>query len=439
MGAPPSLATCSHFPARFVGWTTPLGEVVSAPALEGSVDRCAGCAFLSTSERSRRFAIRCLPLLIDEIRAPRRRLSVTRFNEETSGPETTCAATVRKFLTEIQDLLATAIVVSIRRARDLADAIEARWDSARARWPRAPASVFFRHRGAGRDDRIVRRVSRGATSLTCNTFASAALLCRFWESVSAPHLSDSRSTRMGLRAPCSTRPPDLGVTFLDTADVPTRRRPHHRGAHWRRSPAGGYKGKRGDHIVASKCFLPMGRNRWDMGNSRRHIMDAIDASLRRLQTDFIDLYQLHFDDPGVPLDETISALDDLVRAGKVRYIGCSNFLAYRLARALGRSEALGPACFVPCKLRHNLLFREARARAVPALPRRGHRGDPVQPDRRWPALGQARPVEAARRGDALHARQRGRDVPRPLLARQRVRHLGRRSREDRVQRRGIPP
>jgi aryl-alcohol dehydrogenase-like predicted oxidoreductase len=139
---------------------------------------------------------------------------------------------------------------------------------------------------------------------------------------------------------------ELGVTFLDTADVyplggdlATVGRTEEIVGSW-------LKGRRSDYIVATKCFGPTGRNRWDMGNSRRHIMDAIDASLRRLQTDFVDLYQLHFDDPGVPLDETLGALDDLVRVGKVRYIGCSNFLAYRLARALGRSEVKGSARFV---------------------------------------------------------------------------------------------
>jgi aryl-alcohol dehydrogenase (NADP+) len=102
-----------------------------------------------------------------------------------------------------------------------------------------------------------------------------------------------------------------------------------------------------------------------MGNSRRHIMDAIDASLRRLGTDFVDLYQLHFDDPGTPLDETLQAMDDLVRVGKVRYVGCSNFLAYRLARAIGRSETLGLARFDSVQPRYNLLFREFERELLP--------------------------------------------------------------------------
>jgi aryl-alcohol dehydrogenase (NADP+) len=156
-----------------------------------------------------------------------------------------------------------------------------------------------------------------------------------------------------------------GVTFFDTADV---------------YPLGGgvdltgvteeiigrwLKGKRHEFVVATKCFGRTGLQAWDVGNSRRHIMDAIDASLRRLGTDYVDLYQLHQDDPETPLDETLRALDDLVRSGKVRYIGCSNFLAYRLARAIGRSEALGLARFESVQPRYNLLFREFERELFP--------------------------------------------------------------------------
>src|SRR5436305_4288813 len=106
-----------------------------------------------------------------------------------------------------------------------------------------------------------------------------------------------------------------GVTFIDTADayplgggLDTAGRTEEIVGRW-------LSGKRDDYVVATKCFAPMGRNPWQMGNSRRHIMDSIDASLRRLQTDYIDLYQLHFDDPGVPIDESLGALDHLVHAG----------------------------------------------------------------------------------------------------------------------------
>jgi len=156
-----------------------------------------------------------------------------------------------------------------------------------------------------------------------------------------------------------------GVTFLDTADA---------------YPLGGgvdlagtteeivgrwLKDKRHQFVLATKVYGRTGPQAWDFGNSRRHIMDAIDASLRRLGTHYIDLYQLHQEDPETPVDETLVALDDLVRAGKVRYIGCSNFLAYRLARAIGRSETLGLARFDSVQPRYNLLFREFERELFP--------------------------------------------------------------------------
>jgi aryl-alcohol dehydrogenase (NADP+) len=118
------------------------------------------------------------------------------------------------------------------------------------------------------------------------------------------------------------------------------------------------KGRRQEFVLATKCYGRTGPQAWDVGNSRRHIMDAVDASLRKLGTDYIDLYQLHQDDPETPIDETLRALDDLVKSGKVRYIGCSNFLAYRLASALGRSDVLGLARFDSVQPRYNLLFRQ---------------------------------------------------------------------------------
>lgn len=117
-------------------------------------------------------------------------------------------------------------------------------------------------------------------------------------------------------------------------------------------------GRRNNFIVATKCFATMGPNPWDRGTSRRHILEAVDNSLRRLRTDWIDLYQLHNYDPEVPLDETLEAMDSLVRSGKVRYIGCSNWLAFRLARAIGRSEARGWARFDSVQPRYSLVFRQ---------------------------------------------------------------------------------
>jgi aryl-alcohol dehydrogenase-like predicted oxidoreductase len=156
-----------------------------------------------------------------------------------------------------------------------------------------------------------------------------------------------------------------GIDFLDTADayplggeLDTKGRTEEILGRW-------LKGKRDRFIVATKCFGQTGPAPFDGGNSRKHIMSAVDASLRRLQTDYIDLYQLHNYDPLTPIDESLSALDDLVHAGKVRYIGCSNFLTYRLVRAIGRSETLGLARFDSVQPRYNLLFRQIEREMLP--------------------------------------------------------------------------
>lgn len=158
---------------------------------------------------------------------------------------------------------------------------------------------------------------------------------------------------------------DAGVNFIDTADV---------------YPLGGteqlvgrteeivgkwLKGKRERYILATKAVGKVGPSPWDQGASRKHLLDAIDASLRRLGTDYVDLYQLHSDDAQTPLDETLEALDTIVRQGKARYIGVSNFLAYRLARALGRADVLRVARFVSVQPRYNLLFRQIERELLP--------------------------------------------------------------------------
>lgn len=161
------------------------------------------------------------------------------------------------------------------------------------------------------------------------------------------------------------RASDGGITFFDTADVyplggtgETVGRTEEIVGSW-------LKGKRERFILATKCFGRSGPARWDQGNSRKHILDAVDASLRRLQTDYIDLYQLHGPDPETPIDETMRALEDVVRSGKVRYVGCSNFLAYQIARAVGRSEALGIVRFDSVQPRYNMLFREIERELLP--------------------------------------------------------------------------
>lgn len=170
-----------------------------------------------------------------------------------------------------------------------------------------------------------------------------------------------------------------GINFLDTADVyplggnlETAGRTEEIVGRW-------LKGKRSRFILATKAVGKMGPAQWDQGASRKHLLDAIDASLRRLQTDYVDLYQLHSDDARTPLDETLEALDVLVRAGKVRYLGVSNFLAYRLARALGRSDLLRLARFVSVQPRYSLLFREIERELLPLAQEEGLAVIPYNP------------------------------------------------------------
>jgi len=156
-----------------------------------------------------------------------------------------------------------------------------------------------------------------------------------------------------------------GITFLDAADVypvgggfQTAGRTEEIVGRW-------LEGRRHEFIVATKCGGAMSERPWDRGTSRKHVLDAIDASLRRLRTDYVDLYQLHHPDPETPIDESLRALDDVVRAGKARYVGCSNFPAYQLARALGRERAAGGGRFDTVQPRYNLLFRQIERDLLP--------------------------------------------------------------------------
>jgi aryl-alcohol dehydrogenase-like predicted oxidoreductase len=162
-----------------------------------------------------------------------------------------------------------------------------------------------------------------------------------------------------------------GITFLDTADVypiggtlETNGRTEEILGRW-------LAGRRHDFILATKCFGAMSARPWDRGSSRKHVLDAIDASLERLQTDYVDLYQLHMFDEETPIDETLRALEHVVQSGRARYVGCSNFLAYQVARALGRSEALGVSRFDSVQPRYNLLFREMERELFPLCRQEG--------------------------------------------------------------------
>jgi 1-deoxyxylulose-5-phosphate synthase len=152
---------------------------------------------------------------------------------------------------------------------------------------------------------------------------------------------------------------DGGINFIDTADVYPSDGSHTNGLGMTEEIIGKWlKPRRDEFVLATKAGYPTGAAPWQCGNSRKHLLEAVEGSLRRLQTDYIDLYQLHKPDRSTPIDETLSALDDLVRSGKVRYVGCSNFYAYEVARALGRSELRGWERFSSVQPRYNLLFRE---------------------------------------------------------------------------------
>jgi 1-deoxyxylulose-5-phosphate synthase len=158
---------------------------------------------------------------------------------------------------------------------------------------------------------------------------------------------------------------DAGVTFIDTADVYPLGGDETQAGRTEEIVGRWLKGKRSRFIVATKACGKVGPSPWDQGASRKHLLDAIDASLLRLNTDYVDLYQLHHDDPRTPLDETLEALDIIVRSGKARYVGVSNFLAYRLARALGRADVLRVVRPISVQPRYNLLFRQIERELLP--------------------------------------------------------------------------
>ncbi|HEY5273004.1 MAG TPA: aldo/keto reductase [Acidimicrobiales bacterium] len=156
-----------------------------------------------------------------------------------------------------------------------------------------------------------------------------------------------------------------GIDFIDSSDVYPLGGGLETQGRTEEILGGWLVGKRDRFVVATKCFGRTGPAAFDQGNSRKHILSAVDASLRRLQTDYIDLYQLHGYDPVTPIEETLGALDDLVQQGKVRYIGCSNFLTYQLVRAIGRSETHGLARFDSVQPRYNLIFRQIEREMLP--------------------------------------------------------------------------
>jgi aryl-alcohol dehydrogenase-like predicted oxidoreductase len=158
---------------------------------------------------------------------------------------------------------------------------------------------------------------------------------------------------------------DSGITFFDTADR------YGKGGLSEEYLGKALGGRRKDVVLATKFGNPMGDVRCATGASRRHIIQAVEASLKRLGTDWIDLYQIHRPNPQTPIEETLEALNDLVQAGKVRYIGCSNFAAWQLVDAHWTARSRNLATFISAQNRYSLLDRSLEREVVPAAVRHG--------------------------------------------------------------------
>jgi aryl-alcohol dehydrogenase-like predicted oxidoreductase len=158
---------------------------------------------------------------------------------------------------------------------------------------------------------------------------------------------------------------DMGITFFDTADVYGGRGKSEEYL----GPA--LKPHRRNVVIATKSASPMGEGPYWAGASRKYLMDAVDDCLRRLDTDYIDLYQMHRWDDRTPIEETLRALEDMVRAGKVRYIGCSNYTGWQVVEAawVAKTEHLTP--FISAQNQYNLLERNIERELVPACRKYG--------------------------------------------------------------------
>lgn len=153
---------------------------------------------------------------------------------------------------------------------------------------------------------------------------------------------------------------DAGINFIDTADI-------YGGGRSETLLGETLKGRRRDVVLATKFSARVGAGPNQVGQSRLHLMDALEQSLTRLATDHIDLYQIHNFDPFTPIDMMLRALDDVVRQGKVRYIGCSNLAAWQLMKALGISERERLAPFVSIQSYYSLAGRDVESELVPAI------------------------------------------------------------------------
>ena len=166
-------------------------------------------------------------------------------------------------------------------------------------------------------------------------------------------------------------------------------------------------GRREDAVIATKVSSRIAEGPNQSGNSRKHIFDQVDASLRKLRTDYIDLYQIHWWDPNVPIEETLRALDDLIRVGKVRYAGCSNFAAWQVCESVWTARTLGINGFVSVQPRYSMLYRQPEAELLPFCEKYGVGVLPYYPLENGFLTGKYRRGEPAPAGTRLAANDRG--------------------------------
>jgi aryl-alcohol dehydrogenase-like predicted oxidoreductase len=189
---------------------------------------------------------------------------------------------------------------------------------------------------------------------------------------------------------------DAGINFFDTADMYSLGASEEvLGRALKDFGAG-----REQFVIATKVFYPMGDGPNDRGLSRKHIMAAIDASLRRLGTDYVDLYQIHRFDPETPIEETLEALHDVVRAGKARYLGASSMAAWQFAKLLFTADANGWTRFVTMQNHYNLMYREEEREMIPLCLDQGIGVVPWSPLARGLLAGKGRPKTVRAETDA---------------------------------------
>jgi aryl-alcohol dehydrogenase (NADP+) len=200
----------------------------------------------------------------------------------------------------------------------------------------------------------VETVSLGRTGLQVSRLALGCM--SYGSSTWRPWVLDEEASR-----PFIKRALELGITFFDTANMYSLGRSEEVLGRALKD----FAARRSDVVIATKVFFPMGPGPNERGLSRKHVLDAIDASLKRLGTDYVDLYQIHRFDPATPIEETLRALEDVVRSGRARYLGASSMWAWQLAKMLYTAERLGAPRFVSMQNHYNLIYREEEREMIP--------------------------------------------------------------------------